>query len=62
MRLTSFSMAKTIVAMLIGLAVEDGLLTSLDASAESYASKARTASAKPAAGSRVGMNSCPTQP
>lgn len=38
MRLTSFSMAKTIVALLVGLAVEDGRLRSLDDPAERYAS------------------------
>ncbi len=37
MRLTSFSMAKTIVALLVGLAVEDGLVRSLDDPAERYA-------------------------
>jgi CubicO group peptidase (beta-lactamase class C family) len=37
MRLTSFSMAKTIVALLVGLAVQDGLITSLDDPAERYA-------------------------
>lgn len=35
-RLTSFSMAKTIVAMLFGLAVEDGHIRSLDDLAETY--------------------------
>jgi CubicO group peptidase (beta-lactamase class C family) len=37
MRLTSFSMAKTIVAMLIGLAVEDRLVASLEDPAQRYA-------------------------
>jgi CubicO group peptidase (beta-lactamase class C family) len=37
MRLTSFSMAKTIVALLVGLAVEDGLIGSIDDLAEKYA-------------------------
>ncbi len=37
MRLTSFSMAKTIVALLIGLAVGDRLIASLDDPAERYA-------------------------
>lgn len=37
MRLTSFSMAKTIVALLVGLAVEDGRIRSLDDPAERYA-------------------------
>jgi CubicO group peptidase (beta-lactamase class C family) len=37
MRLTSFSMAKTIVALLVGLAVEDGAIRSLDDPAEHYA-------------------------
>ncbi len=37
MRLTSFSMAKTIVALLVGLAHEDGLIRSLDDPAETYA-------------------------
>ena len=37
MRLTSFSMAKTIVALLVGLAVEDGAIRSLDDPAETYA-------------------------
>ena len=37
MRLTSFSMAKTIVALLVGLAVEDGRVRSLDDPAERYA-------------------------
>ena len=35
-RLTSFSMAKTITAMLIGLAVEDGAIASIDDPAERY--------------------------
>lgn len=35
-RLTSFSMAKTIVAMLIGVALEDGLIGSIDDTAERY--------------------------
>ncbi len=38
MRLTSFSMAKTMVALLVGLAVEDGAIRSLDDPAETYAS------------------------
>ena len=38
MRLTSFSMAKTIVALLVGLAVDDGAIRSLDDPAEAYAS------------------------
>lgn len=37
MRLTSFSMAKTVVALLIGLAVEDGAIRSLDDPAERFA-------------------------
>jgi CubicO group peptidase (beta-lactamase class C family) len=37
MRLTSFSMAKTVVALLVGLAVQDGLIASLDDPAERYA-------------------------
>jgi len=37
MRLTSFSMAKTIVALLVGLAVEDGRIRSLADPAERYA-------------------------
>lgn len=37
MRLTSFSMAKTIVALLVGLAVADGRIRSLDDPAERYA-------------------------
>ena len=36
MRLTSFSMAKTVVALLVGLAVQDGLITSLEGPAEQY--------------------------
>lgn len=37
MRLTSFSMAKTIIALLVGLALEDGLIRSLGDSAATYA-------------------------
>jgi CubicO group peptidase (beta-lactamase class C family) len=37
MRFTSFSMAKTVVALLIGLAVEDGAIRSLDDPAERFA-------------------------
>jgi CubicO group peptidase (beta-lactamase class C family) len=36
-RMTSFSMAKTVIAMMIGIAVAEGRITSLDAPAESYA-------------------------
>lgn len=36
-RLTSFSMAKTIVALLVGLAVKDGAIKSIDEPAERYA-------------------------
>lgn len=36
-RMTSFSMAKTVIAMMIGIAVADGRIGSLDAPAESYA-------------------------
>jgi CubicO group peptidase (beta-lactamase class C family) len=36
-RLTSFSMAKTIVALLVGLAARDGLIESIDDPAERYA-------------------------
>jgi CubicO group peptidase (beta-lactamase class C family) len=36
MRFTSFSMAKTVVALLIGLAVEDGAIRSLDDPAERF--------------------------
>lgn len=36
MRLTSFSMAKTVVALLVGLAKQDGLINSLDDPAERY--------------------------
>lgn len=35
-RLTSFSMAKTIVALLIGIAVKDGAIRSIDEPAEAY--------------------------
>ena len=35
-RMTSYSMAKTVVAMLVGLAVSDGTITSLDDRADKY--------------------------
>ena len=36
-RFTSFSMAKTVIAMLIGVAVEEGLIKSIDDLAQTYA-------------------------
>jgi CubicO group peptidase (beta-lactamase class C family) len=36
-RMTSFSMAKTVVAMLVGIAVAEGRIASIDAPAEAYA-------------------------
>lgn len=40
-RMTSFSMAKTVIAMMVGIAVADGRIRSLDAPAESYAPSLR---------------------
>jgi CubicO group peptidase (beta-lactamase class C family) len=36
-RMTSFSMAKTVIAMLVGIAVAEGRIASIDAPAEAYA-------------------------
>ena len=40
-RMTSFSMAKTLVAMMVGLAIQDGRISSVDDKAETYAKSLR---------------------
>ena len=40
-RMTSFSMAKTVIAMMIGIAVAEGRIASLDTPAEAYATSLR---------------------